>query len=66
MRKLTVQYSRRNSGFGIYFTEDAEFTEDEELERGEREREQEETNGLLYAKPIGVFQMRIYSGRLSN
>ena len=34
-----MQYSRRNSGFGIYFTEDAEFTEDEEFERGERERE---------------------------
>ena len=38
MRKLIGQYIRRNSGFRIYFTEDAKFTEDEEFERGERER----------------------------
>ena len=57
MRKLIGQYIRRNSGFGIYFTKDAKFTKDEEFERGEREREREETNGLLYAKPIGVFQI---------
>ena len=38
MRKLIGQYIWRNSGFGIYFTEDAKFTKDEEFERGERER----------------------------
>ena len=38
MRKLIGQYIRRNSGFGIYFTEDAKFTEDKEFEQGERER----------------------------
>ena len=43
-KKLIGQYIRRNSGFGIYFTEDAKFTEDEEFERGERERERTRRN----------------------